>query len=115
AANLSIITTARPSKMAEPISARTAAQLTQMMELVVTDGSARTAQIPGVRVAAKTGTAEDGNRSPHVWFTGFAPADNPQVAVVVFVKNGGEAGDAATGGRVAAPMAKLVIEAVLNL
>lgn len=115
AANLSVISTTKPQKINQPISEQTAAQLTSMMELVVEQGSAKPGRIDGVRVAAKTGTAQDGTRAPHVWYTGFAPADDPQVAVVVFVKNGGTAGDdAATGGKVAAPMARQVIEAVLN-
>ncbi|MCL2090985.1 MAG: penicillin-binding protein 2 [Micrococcales bacterium] len=115
AANLSVISTTKPEKIGQPVSSQTAAQLTSMMELVVEQGSARPGRIDGVRVAAKTGTAQDGSRAPHVWYTGFAPANDPQVAVVVFVKNGGTAGDdAATGGKVAAPMAKQVIEAVLN-
>ena len=115
AANLSVIATGKQEQISRPVSSRTAAQLTQMMEVVVQSGSARPAQIPGVRVAAKTGTAQDPGKAPHVWFTGFAPADDPQVAVVVFIKNGGTVGDdAATGGKVAAPMAKQVIEAVLN-
>jgi len=114
APNLSVLSVTRPTEIGAPVSSSTAHQLTSMMELVVNEGSATPARIPGVRVAAKTGTAQDSNRSPHVWFTGFAPADNPQVAVVVFVKNGGDSGDAATGGKVAAPMAKQVIEAVLN-
>ncbi|MDR3068936.1 MAG: penicillin-binding protein 2 [Cellulomonas sp.] len=115
AANLSVISTTKPQKINQPISTQTAAQLTAMMELVVEQGSAKPGRIDGVRVAAKTGTAQDGDRAPHVWYTGFAPANDPQVAVVVFVKNGGTAGDdAATGGKVAAPMARQVIEAVLN-
>ena len=114
APNLSVLSQTHPKEIGKPVSPQTADQLAQMMELVVTSGSATPAQIPGVRVAAKTGTAQDGEKAPHVWFTGFAPVDNPQVAVVVFVKNGGDAGGAATGGKVAAPMAKKVIEAVLN-
>ncbi len=115
AANLSVISTTKPQKINQPISQQTADELTSMMELVVEQGSARPGRIDGVRVAAKTGTAQDGTRAPHVWYTGFAPADDPQVAVAVFVKNGGTAGDdAATGGKVAAPMARQVIEAVLN-
>ncbi len=58
-------------------------------------------------MAGKTGTAEHGeNQPPHAWFTGFAPAGNPQVAVAVVVEDGGTLGDAASGGRVAAPIAR---------
>src|SRR3712207_8696869 len=62
-----------------------------MMVSVVENGSGRRARIPGVTVAGKTGTAE--NAGPdHNWFIGFAPADDPQIAVAVFVANGGGAG-----------------------
>ena len=78
-----------------------------MMVLVVADGSGRTAAIPGVRVAGKTGTAQHGRAAPpHAWFIGFAPADDPQVAVAVIVENGGSLGSEATGGAVAAPVAE---------
>ena len=53
-------------------------------------------------------------QAPHAWFTAFAPADAPRVAVAVIVEHGGNAGNEATGGRVAAPIAKAVIEAVLG-
>ena len=54
------------------------------------------------------------DQPPHAWFTAFAPADNPQVAVAVVVEDGGAAGNDAAGGRVAAPIAKAVMEAVLR-
>jgi peptidoglycan glycosyltransferase len=66
-------------------------------------------------VAGKTGTAEQGpGKPPNAWFTAFAPADDPQVAVAVVVEDGGTLGDAASGGRIAAPIAKKVMEAVIN-
>ena len=75
---------------------------------VVENGSGRRAKIPGVTVAGKTGTAE--NAGPdHNWFIGFAPADDPQIAVAVFVANGG-----GTGGDVSAPIARDVMQAYLN-
>jgi len=68
-----------------------------------------------VQVAGKSGTAETtADAAPHAWFTSFAPADDPQVAVAVIVENGGDAGNEATGGRVAAPIARAVMEAVIN-
>jgi len=86
-----------------------------MMIGVVEDGTGTAAQIPGVQVAGKTGTAQTTDKAaPHAWFTGFAPADNPRVAVAVVVEHGGSLGNEATGGRVAAPIAKAVIEAVLG-
>ena len=61
-----------------------------MMEGVVEGGTGTAAQISGVQVAGKTGTAQQGpGRPPHAWFTAFAPADDPQVAVAVVVEDGG--------------------------
>ena len=86
-----------------------------MMELVVAEGSGRAAQIPGVRVAGKTGTAQTRpGTAPHAWFIGFAPVDDPQVAVAVIVENGGSLGSEATGGAVAAPIARSVLRSVLG-
>jgi peptidoglycan glycosyltransferase len=88
--------------------------MTTMMEGVVESGTGTAAQIPGVKVAGKTGTAQHGEgAAPHAWFTSFAPADDPQVAVAVVVEDGGSRGSEASGGRVAAPVAKAVIQAVL--
>ena len=71
-----------------------ASELTDMMVAVVTDGTGANAAIPGVSVAGKTGTAQDGTqRPPHVWFMAFAPAQDPQVAVAVLVENGGRLGE----------------------
>ena len=84
------------------------------MVTVVSNGTGGSAAIPGVSVGGKTGTAQDGNRPPHVWFMAFAPAEDPQVAVAVIVENGGRLGDAATGGAVAGPIARQVMEAVLQ-
>ncbi|HEY0216030.1 MAG TPA: penicillin-binding transpeptidase domain-containing protein, partial [Cellulomonas sp.] len=66
--------------------------------------------------AGKTGTAQTGveGEAPHAWFTGFAPADDPQVAVAVIVQNGGSVGSEATGGKVAAPIARAVMQAVIG-
>jgi peptidoglycan glycosyltransferase len=86
-----------------------AGQLTAMMVLVTSPGgTGERAAIPGVKVAAKTGTAENAAEGEdHAVFTAFAPADDPQVAVGVVVENGG------FGGRVAAPIAKAIMQAVL--
>ena len=113
--DLSVIDTATPAALGRPVSSTTAAALREMMLGVVENGSGTSAQISGVQVAGKTGTAQttDG-AAPHAWFTGFAPADDPQVAVAVVVENGGNAGDEATGGKVAAPIARAVIEAALS-
>jgi peptidoglycan glycosyltransferase len=86
-----------------------------MMQRVVETGSGRSAQIDGVTVAGKTGTAEvGGGRRAHAWFTGFAPADDPQIAVAVVVENGGDTSSEVSGGRVAGPIARQIMEAVVR-
>ncbi len=69
-------------------------------------------------IASKTGTAEHGTEPkstpPHAWYTAFAPANDPQVAVAVIVESGGDRGLAATGGTVAAEIGRLTIEAALG-
>ncbi|MFF0144476.1 peptidoglycan glycosyltransferase [Amycolatopsis sulphurea] len=73
---------------------------------------------PALKIASKTGTAEHGtdskNTPPHAWYTAFAPADNPQIAVSVIVENGGNRGLAATGGSVAAEIGRAAIAARLG-
>jgi len=97
------------------VAAGTAAALRDMMVGVVANGTGRAAQIAGIQVAGKTGTAQTSeDAAPHAWFTAFAPADAPRVAVAVIVENGGSMGNEATGGAVAAPIARAVIEAALR-
>lgn len=113
--DLEVVQQSEPRRLRTSVSPSTADQLTQMMIGVVQNGSGTAAQIPGVQVAGKTGTAQTGKDvPPHAWFTGFAPADDPQVAVAVLVERGGSMGSEATGGAIAAPIAKAVMEAVLN-
>ena len=110
-----VIESFQPEVWGRPISAQTAIQLTQMMVSVVRAGTGTAAQIPGVDVAGKTGTAQHGEGlAPHAWFVSFAPAQNPEVVVAVIVLDGGSLGDEATGGQVAAPIAKAVMEAALD-
>ena len=97
------------------ISRESASALTQMMVAVVNEGSGYLAAIPGIQVAGKTGTATNGEgRAPNAWFTAFAPAPNPRIAVSVIVLDGGNLGSEATGGQVAAPIVKQLIEAYLR-
>jgi peptidoglycan glycosyltransferase len=104
-----------PSVYNTPISAETAATVTQLMVQDVANGAASNARIDGVDVAGKTGTAENGEGEPYtLWFTGFAPANDPQVAIAVVVENGGGRGQDAFGNQIAAPIAKSVLEAVLD-
>ncbi len=115
APDLSVIEQASPQQLSRAVSTDVAAQLTRMMVRVVEAGTGTRAQIPGISVAGKTGTAQHGKGlAPHAWFTSFAPANDPKVAVAVVVEDGGEAGNEAFGGKVAAPIAKAVMEAVLR-
>jgi peptidoglycan glycosyltransferase len=107
-----------PQKLRQSVSPDVAHQVASMMELVVRSGTGTAAQIPGITVAGKTGTAQHGLTSQHLppeaWFVSFAPAENPRVAVAVLVEDGGSLGSDATGGAVAAPIAKSVMCAVLS-
>ena len=92
-----------------------ARDLTQMMKAVVTSGTGTTAQIPGVQVAGKTGTAQSApDRPPYAWFVSFAPADTPSVAVAVLVQDAGVERDTISGSGLAAPIAKAVMQAVIG-
>ena len=110
-----VVQTFAPSQFGTPISPATAAALTQMMIGVVQGGTGTAAQIPGVTVAGKTGTAQHGTgAAPHAWFVCFTPETNPKIVVAVIVLDGGSLGSDATGGAVAAPIAKAVIEAAVT-
>jgi peptidoglycan glycosyltransferase len=89
----------------------TAAAVTVMMEAVVNEGTGTSAQIAGVRVAGKTGTAETqiGTAINNVWFIAFAPASSPKVAIAVTLK-----GVPGQGGAFAAPIAREVMERLLH-
>ena len=101
-----------PKDGTRTVSRRTAERLTEMMEAVVQGGTGVGAQIDGVRVAGKTGTAEvdlAGERKNHAWFVAFAPAGAPKVAVAVVGEYAG------VGGQVAAPRARSILQSVLPL
>ncbi|HYO85844.1 MAG TPA: penicillin-binding protein 2 [Dermatophilaceae bacterium] len=114
-----VVERTEPKEMSQPVSQDVADALTRMMVKVVDAGTGTRAQIDGVAVAGKSGTAEHGSdargvkRPPHAWFISFAPADNPTVAVAVVVEDGGRAGSEAAGGRVSAPIAREVMKAVI--
>ncbi len=114
APDLTVIQKLQPTVFSQAISQQTAATMTQMMVNNVSNGAGSNARIDGVDVAGKTGTAENGEGAPYsLWFTGFAPANDPRVAVAVVVQNGGGIGQNGTGNALAAPIAKKVLEAVL--
>jgi peptidoglycan glycosyltransferase len=102
-----------PQQWLQAIPADVAATTRDLMVNVVQSGTGTRAQIPGIRVGGKTGTAQTGLDTNHVWFVGFAPADAPKVAVAVVLENLPVASEA-TGGVFAAPIAKAVMEAVLS-
>lgn len=104
-----------PSVWKTPITADTAAQLTSLMELVVTQGTGKAMQLAnGVRSAAKTGTAQlNGPGEPersHAWIIGFAPAEAPRYAIAVMLKGTNDEISAGTGGRLCGPIAKTILD-----
>lgn len=115
APDLSVLDKTSSEEMPQRAMSPAAAQeLTTMMVEVVRAGTGSTAQIPGIDVAGKTGTAQSAeDRAPYAWFVSFAPADNPQVAVAVIVQDAGVARDAISGSGLAAPIAKRVMESVI--
>lgn len=113
--NNKVISSFTPAQYTQAISAQTAATLTDMMVNDVNNGAASNARISGVDVAGKTGTAENGDLPFTLWFTGFAPANGAhKYAVTVLVEDGGGMGKNGWGNLLAAPVAKKVLEAVLN-
>jgi penicillin-binding protein A len=110
-----VLNATQPSQLYNPITADQAGQIKDMMISVVQSGTGTSAQISGVQVAGKTGTAQRGvGQNALAWFVAFAPADNPQVAVAVLVQDDNPAAGDTYGGTLAAPIAKSVIEAVLD-
>ncbi|MDD4601415.1 Penicillin-binding protein A [bioreactor metagenome] len=97
-----------PQDWISPVNSTIANEVRKMMIGVVDNGTGSAARIPGVSVAGKTGTAETPSGSPHAWFIGFAPADNPQIAIAVIVENGGY------GGQTAAPIARMIFDKALH-
>ena len=113
--DLDVLSKAEPEELHLALSPQASDQLTQMMVEVVQTGTGTPAQIPGVAVAGKTGTAQSApDRPPYAWFVAFAPAYDPQVAVAVFVEDANVAREEITGGGLAGPIAKAVMAAVIN-
>jgi peptidoglycan glycosyltransferase len=102
-----------PHVFGTPISAQTAEQINQMMRTVVESGTGTAVALPGIQVAGKTGTAEIGAIGANLTqpsFVAFAPADDPRIAIAVNV----ERSQGGFGGTVAAPIARAVLESLLN-
>ncbi len=113
--NLDVLSKAQPEVLHQAISGSVADELTQMMVDVVNSGTGSPAQIPGVSVAGKTGTANSNtSRSPYAWMVTFAPANDPQVAVAVVIEQSGVDRADITGGGLAGPIARAVMEAVIQ-
>jgi peptidoglycan glycosyltransferase len=105
----------KPKPWMRTTSPGTANKVTDLMLSVVNspNGTGVAAQIPGIQVAGKTGTAQTGGSTIETWFTAFAPVPDPQIAVAVLVENQPNA-DEFQGGTIAAPIAKAIIEAYLQ-
>jgi peptidoglycan glycosyltransferase len=118
APNLSTISQTNPSPLSQPLSPENAQKLQSMMETVVNSGTGTNAKIPGVRVGGKTGTAQNGINNkgkPYAWFVSYAMTDQGSpVAVAVVVEDSNADRNDISGGGLAAPIAKKVMEAVLN-
>lgn len=109
-----VVQSAEPSEWKRAMSAENAAALRDMMIQVVNSGTATRIALPGIQVAAKTGTAQTTGDNSHAWIIAFAPAEAPKVAVAVIVESQPGLGDTVTGGRVAAPIARAVLQAALG-
>ncbi|WP_432073311.1 peptidoglycan D,D-transpeptidase FtsI family protein [Streptomyces wuyuanensis] len=119
APNLDVIQTFEPEEMSRPVSQENAQLLQQMMENVVEKGTGTKAQINGVTVGGKTGTAQHGvgnSKRPYAWFISYAKSDNgsPVAVAVVVEDSSGTARDDISGGGLAAPIARGVMKAVLD-
>ncbi|MGZ5422306.1 MAG: penicillin-binding transpeptidase domain-containing protein, partial [Aeromicrobium sp.] len=113
--NLKVLYQAEPTTLSRAMSSGNAKKLNQMMVSTVESGTATSARIPGIDVGGKTGTAQSTpERPPYAWFVSFAPANNPKVAVAVVVESSNTGRSEIAGGRLAGPIARAVMEAIVN-
>ncbi|MBW8798436.1 MAG: penicillin-binding protein 2 [Streptomyces sp.] len=117
--NLDTISQTDPQEMSQPLSSSNAQILQSMMETVVKDGTGKNAQINGITVGGKTGTAQHGvenSENPYAWFISYAklPDGSKPVAVAVVIEDDQANRDDISGGGLAAPIAKSVMEAVIK-
>lgn len=111
ASNLQVVSEHHPKQMSQPMTKESAEQLKAMMVSVVNNGTGKRARINGTTVGGKTGTAQTvQGKAPYAWFVGWS--DNPHVAVAVFIQSLDTAINEISGGRLAAPIARDVIEAM---
>jgi peptidoglycan glycosyltransferase len=114
APDLKPIQTHKPDVLSTAMTPENAKELQQMMSVVVSQGTGANAQISGVAVGGKTGTAQsDPKRKPYAWFTSFAPLDEPKIAVAVIVEDADIPRNDIGGGRLAAPIARAVMQEAL--
>lgn len=119
APNLNVVEQHKPDEMSEPVSPENAQKLQKAMETVVEKGTGTTAQIPGVTVGGKTGTAQHGennSKNPYAWFISYAKGEDGSapVAVAVVIESSDTLRDDIAGSKLAAPVAKRVMNAVLE-
>lgn len=108
--NNTVIQNARTKSLGTVISKECADYVAEQMVKVVESGTGTRARISGVSVAGKTGTAENEHDKDHSWFVGYAPADDPQIAIAVILENDGR-----SGGDAAAPIAGNVMNKYLSV
>ncbi|MGW2370883.1 MULTISPECIES: peptidoglycan D,D-transpeptidase FtsI family protein [Kitasatospora] len=117
-ASLTTLSKHTEKQFSQAMSPATAQKMQDLMVSVVQDGTGKNAQIPGVQVGGKTGTAQHGENNsglPYAWFTSWAKTpDGQSVAVAVVVEDGSDNRDGISGGRLAAPIAKAVMQAALG-
>ncbi|OEU90234.1 penicillin-binding protein [Streptomyces abyssalis] len=119
APNLNVVEQHKPTEMSKPVSSENAQKLQQGMETVVEKGTGTSAQIPGVTVGGKTGTAQrgvDNSENPYAWFISYAKGEDgsADVAVAVVIEGSDALRSDIAGGKLAAPVAKGVMKAVLE-
>ncbi|MEU3191533.1 penicillin-binding protein 2 [Streptomyces sp. NPDC006992] len=118
APNLNVVEQTKPEELSRPVSPENAQKLQSAMETVVEKGTGTSGKIPGVTVGGKTGTAQHGENNkdnPYAWFISYAKtSDGSPVAVAVVVESSDTLRSDIAGGKLAAPIAKGVMEAVLD-
>ncbi|AXK33467.1 penicillin-binding protein 2 [Streptomyces armeniacus] len=119
APNLNVVEQTKPKELSEPVSSDNAQKLQEAMETVVKEGTGTTAQIPGVTVGGKTGTAQHGEnneKNPYAWFISYAKGEDGSspVAVAVVIESSDTSRDEIAGSKLAAPVAKDVMKAILD-